>query len=302
MNGEYFFYNKDVRNSTTAILNSTGTIAQSYQYGTFGETEVYGSEIFTDFCYTGGIYDSATGLYYLNARYYDPEDGRFITRDTSRGEKKEPSSLHLYSYCANDPVNFLDLSGHNKKFIKDQGYGVMVDGKRMEDIPVGAFGNVADNGCAAIATYNLMIFHGYKPTFKTVLDSLVIMRGGNKAERAWNAVGIGGILPFTVKRYLKNYFEDVKSKFWWGWENIVKRSRGIITLFQWPGKGKRMHYVAGITKASGKKIKFYSSFLDDYKNNFISISEYMRLLKKEGCKRKYIISIGKRKKERDCFH
>lgn len=302
LNGEYFFYNKDVRNSTTAILNSTGTIAQSYQYGTFGETEVYGSEIFTDFCYTGGIYDSATGLYYLNARYYDPEDGRFITRDTYRGEKKEPSSLHLYSYCANDPVNFLDLSGHNKKFIKDQGYGVMVDGKRMEDIPVGAFGNVADNGCAAIATYNLMIFHGYKPTFKTVLDSLVIMRGGNKAERAWNAVGIGGILPFTVKRYLKNYFEDVKSKFWWGWENIVKRSRGIITLFQWPGKGKRMHYVAGITKASGKKIKFYSSFLDDYKNNFISISEYMRLLKKEGCKRKYIISIGKRKKERDCLH
>ncbi len=124
------------------------------------------------------------------------------------------------------------------------------------------------------------------------------MRGGNKAERAWNAVGIGGILPFTVKRYLKNYFEDVKSKFWWGWENIVKRSRGIITLFQWPGKGKRMHYVAGITKASGKKIKFYSSFLDDYKNNFISISEYMRLLKKEGCKRKYIISIGKRKKRK----
>ncbi len=88
LNGEYFFYNKDVRNSTTAILNSTGTIAQSYQYGTFGETEVYGSEIFTDFCYTGGIYDSATGLYYLNARYYDPEDGRFITRDTYRGEKR----------------------------------------------------------------------------------------------------------------------------------------------------------------------------------------------------------------------
>ena len=103
-------------------------------------------------------------------------------------------------------MNFLDLSGHNKKFIKDQGYGVMVDGKRMEDIPVGAFGNVADNGCAAIATYNLMIFHGYKPTFKTVLDSLVIMRGGNKAERAWNAVGIGGNFTIYCKKIFKKLF------------------------------------------------------------------------------------------------
>ena len=30
-------------------------------------------------CYTGGIYDQRTGLYYLNARYYNPEDGGFLT-------------------------------------------------------------------------------------------------------------------------------------------------------------------------------------------------------------------------------
>ena len=62
--------------------------------------------------YTGGIYDESTGLYYLNARYYDPENGRFLTEDTYRGEVNDPDTLHLYAYCANDPINYVDPSGH----------------------------------------------------------------------------------------------------------------------------------------------------------------------------------------------
>lgn len=52
------------------------------------------------------------GLYYLNARYYDPEDGRFLTEDTYRGENDQPDIQHLYVYCANNPVNYVDPSGH----------------------------------------------------------------------------------------------------------------------------------------------------------------------------------------------
>ena len=51
-------------------------------------------------------------LYYLNARYYNPEDGRFITEDTYTGEYSEPSSLHLYAYCQNNPVNNTDPTGN----------------------------------------------------------------------------------------------------------------------------------------------------------------------------------------------
>jgi len=65
-------------------------------------------------CYTGGVYDESTGLYYLNARYYDPEDGRFLTEDTYRGEENDPDTWHLYAYCNNDPVNYKDPSGHIK--------------------------------------------------------------------------------------------------------------------------------------------------------------------------------------------
>ena len=58
------------------------------------------------------FYDQSTGLYYLNVRYYDPEDGRFMTEDSYRGEIMKPETGHLYVYCANNPVNYVDPSGH----------------------------------------------------------------------------------------------------------------------------------------------------------------------------------------------
>ncbi len=68
--------------------------------------------MYNEICYTGGIYDASTGLYYLNARYYDPADKRFLTEDTYRGSENDPNTLHLYAYCANNPVNYVDPSGH----------------------------------------------------------------------------------------------------------------------------------------------------------------------------------------------
>ena len=70
------------------------------------------SSFFNEACYTGGIYDVSTGLYYLNARYYDPRNCRFITRDTYRGELNEPDTQHLYAYCANNLINYVDPLGN----------------------------------------------------------------------------------------------------------------------------------------------------------------------------------------------
>ena len=58
------------------------------------------------------MYDKVTGLYYYNARFYDPEDGRFLAQDTYRGEKEKTETWHLYTYCANNPVNYVDPTGH----------------------------------------------------------------------------------------------------------------------------------------------------------------------------------------------
>ncbi|WP_207727566.1 RHS repeat-associated core domain-containing protein, partial [Anaerostipes hominis (ex Liu et al. 2021)] len=82
----------------------------------FGETQSIGENTAkNETCYTGGRYDETTGLYYLNARYYNPEDGRFLSEDTYRGETNEPDTQHLYGYCADNPINYVDPSGHAKE-------------------------------------------------------------------------------------------------------------------------------------------------------------------------------------------
>lgn len=86
----------------------------SYNYSEFGETTTKGNEnFFNEICYTGAIYDKGTGLYQMNARYYDPATERFLSQDTVRGEKNDSGTWNLYTYCANNPIKYVDPSGHS---------------------------------------------------------------------------------------------------------------------------------------------------------------------------------------------
>ena len=101
----WYLYNKDTRGSTSSLIDASGTAAAAYEYDEFGNTTIRAGEDFdNEICYTGQVYDKETGLYYYNAR--------FLTQDTYRGEKMEPDTLHLYAYCANNPINYVDPSGH----------------------------------------------------------------------------------------------------------------------------------------------------------------------------------------------
>gem|GEM_PF-4582401 len=73
--------------------------------------------------YAGYFYDGETGLYYLNARFYDPETARFIQEDTYRGGINDPLSLNLYTYSHNNPISYYDPTGH---FIKKIGEALKI--------------------------------------------------------------------------------------------------------------------------------------------------------------------------------
>ena len=75
------------------------------------------------FRYCGEYYDKETATIYLRARYYNPNTGRFISRDSYAGRRTDPLSLNLYTYCANNPVYFFDPSGYS--------YGTLPDGTKM---------------------------------------------------------------------------------------------------------------------------------------------------------------------------
>ena len=65
------------------------------------------------FRYCGEYYDKETATVYLRARYYNPTTGRFISRDSVTGDINDPLSLNLYTYCHNNPIFYLDPTGHN---------------------------------------------------------------------------------------------------------------------------------------------------------------------------------------------
>jgi RHS repeat-associated protein len=94
------------------MTDSVGAqIGNTVKYLPFGEARATVT-IPTDKLFTGQRLDG-TGLYYYNARYYDPLIGRFISADTVIQSMANPQCLNRYSYCLNNPLKYSDPSGHD---------------------------------------------------------------------------------------------------------------------------------------------------------------------------------------------
>ena len=63
--------------------------------------------------YRGYVYDTETGLYYLNSRYYNPVWGRFINADNQITTGSDLTGTNLFAYCGNNPVNRTDPTGES---------------------------------------------------------------------------------------------------------------------------------------------------------------------------------------------
>ena len=118
----YYMYNGHA--DVTALLKTDGTIMATYQYDAFGNalddtTKANLKDIENPYTYGGYRFDDESGLYYLNARYYDPATARFMSEDTYSGDPNDPLSLNLYTYCSNNPIAYTDPTGHWKESDKN---------------------------------------------------------------------------------------------------------------------------------------------------------------------------------------
>ena len=121
----YYHYNHI--GSTTAITDADGDLLYRIAYGTYGElTGIYDADgeqaedtaavIQAEnlrFLYNGryGVETGANGLYYMRARYYNPQIKRFINRDIIDGNITDSQSLNKYSYVQGNPISLVDPFG-----------------------------------------------------------------------------------------------------------------------------------------------------------------------------------------------
>ncbi|EMS69249.1 RHS repeat-associated core domain-containing protein [Ruminiclostridium cellobioparum] len=113
----YFLFNG--HGDVVHTVSEAGVVENNYEYDIFGTPTLTIEQYPCAIRYAGEFYDSETGLYYLRARYYDCYIARFISEDTYRGKANDPLSLNLYTYCHNEPVMYIDPTGHTDAYLTD---------------------------------------------------------------------------------------------------------------------------------------------------------------------------------------
>jgi RHS repeat-associated protein len=108
-----FYNHTDQLGSIIRQTDDNGNVVASAAYDAYGALTLSGS-ISLPAMFTGKEWDDSTGLYYFGARYYDPVSGRFLTADDrTGGALADRDVMNPYAYCLNDPINYVDPSGHS---------------------------------------------------------------------------------------------------------------------------------------------------------------------------------------------
>ncbi|WDV44826.1 S8 family serine peptidase [Clostridiaceae bacterium M8S5] len=110
--GKKYYYLYNAHADVTGLADREGNITDTYRYDAFGKIVEKTGESANPYRYAGYQYDEESNLYYLKARYYDSKIARFITEDTYKGQLNDPLSLNLYTYCCNEPIMYIDPTGH----------------------------------------------------------------------------------------------------------------------------------------------------------------------------------------------
>ena len=111
-NNQTHFYHYDGLGSTRQLSNQSGSFTDSYDYQAFGEILNQTGTTQNNYLFTGEQFDQTLNQYYLRARYYNQQTGRFTQQDSWMGNSQDPITLHKYLYANVDPALMTDPSGN----------------------------------------------------------------------------------------------------------------------------------------------------------------------------------------------
>jgi RHS repeat-associated protein len=113
-NAGAYFYTRDHLKSVREMTDSSGAVRARYSYDPYGRRTRVGGDLDADFGFAGMFWCSEAGLALTRLRAYDPDLGRWLSRDPlDKAEMQE--GPNLYAYVGDNPVNFVDPLGLKKQ-------------------------------------------------------------------------------------------------------------------------------------------------------------------------------------------
>ena len=109
-----YYYVLNLQGDVVKLVTESGAVAASYEYDAWGNILASSGSMAekNPLRYRGYYYDSETGFYYLQSRYYDPANHRFINADVyTSTDSSDAVSCNMFAYCNNNPVIASDENG-----------------------------------------------------------------------------------------------------------------------------------------------------------------------------------------------
>jgi RHS repeat-associated protein len=212
-----YFYTRDHLGSVRELTGSDGGVAASYGYDAGGRRSLLSGTDLASFGYTGHYSRGGGDLVMAPFRSYDPEVGRWISRDLIG----ESDGFNLYEYVGNNPINFIDplglsafifiISNGGPLGLKDLGHvavGVTLpDGKLLKrDAAWGSVGPLIEfqNFESASAIYDIVI---ELPNY--------MMQSGEMSDAVIEKYLRSGRSEFHIPTYCSTYASDVVAQGGW---------------------------------------------------------------------------------------
>lgn len=111
-----YYYHANHLGSVNVVTDDKASVIARRDYKPYGEAVEWeganGGPREVLITFNGQRYDESTGLYYLNARHYDPETGRFMMADTEVPDPMNPKALNRYAFAGGNPIRYVDPGGH----------------------------------------------------------------------------------------------------------------------------------------------------------------------------------------------
>ena len=110
-----YYYITNLQVDVMYLVDANGVQVAAYDYDPYGKVITSTGDLaeINPLRYRGYYYDSETGFYYLQSRYYDPEICRFINADSYASTGDGFTGLNMFAYCNNNPANRIDPDGHD---------------------------------------------------------------------------------------------------------------------------------------------------------------------------------------------